>query len=200
MVERVFRGGAARPPVQAMIAFIEDQRDVFGAGPICRVPGIAPCIGRQATFHARAAIARDPDLASGGAKRDVSDGAAIKRVHDDSRGRYGARKIWHTLRREGVAIVTRTNGAPMAPIARCSVERLMRAMQIQGVVRGKTVITTNPDAAQPGPEDKVNRAFVAEMPNHPWVSDFTHVSSWQGVRYCPRIDGGQYLTLCRLRD
>jgi transposase InsO family protein len=52
---------------------------------------------------------------------------------------------------------------------------------LQGVVRGKKVITTNPDAAQPGPDDKVNRAFVAERPNQLWVSGFTYVSSWQGM-------------------
>lgn len=53
----------------------------------------------------------------------------------------------------------------------------------QGVVRGKKVITTNPDAAQPCPDAKVNRAFVADMPNQLWVSDFTYVSSWQGMVY-----------------
>ena len=51
------------------------------------------------------------------------------------------------------------------------------------VVRGKKVITTNPDTAQPCPDDKVNRAFVADMPNQLWVSDFTYVSSWQGMVY-----------------
>ncbi|WP_243651930.1 DDE-type integrase/transposase/recombinase [Primorskyibacter sedentarius] len=45
------------------------------------------------------------------------------------------------------------------------------------------MVTTNPDAAQPCPDDKVNRAFVAEMPNQLWVSDFTYVSSWQGMVY-----------------
>lgn len=59
----------------------------------------------------------------------------------------------------------------------------MRALQIQGVVRGKKVVTTNPDTAQPCPDDKVNRAFVAQMPNQLWVSDFTYVSSWQGMVY-----------------
>ena len=29
----------------------------------------------------------------------------------------------------------------------------------------------------------MNRAFVAEMPNQLWVSDFTYVSSWQGMVY-----------------
>ena len=59
----------------------------------------------------------------------------------------------------------------------------MKVMGLQGVVRGKKVVTTNPDAAQPCPDDKVNRVFVADMPNQLWVSDFTYVSSWQGMVY-----------------
>ncbi|MFV0513779.1 MAG: IS3 family transposase [Jhaorihella sp.] len=161
-----FAGGGARPPVQAMIAFIKEHRGVFGVGSICRVLGIAP-----STFYEHKAIERDPDRASARAKRDQLDKDAIKRVHDASRGRYGARKVWHVLRREG------------CDIARCTVERLMRALQIQGVVRGRKVITTNPDAAQPCPDDRVNRAFVADTPNQLWVSDFTYVSSWQGMVY-----------------
>ena len=51
------------------------------------------------------------------------------------------------------------------------------------VVRGRKVNTTNPDVARPCPDDKVNRAFVADMPNQFWVSDFTYVSSWQGMVY-----------------
>ncbi len=149
-----------------MIAFIGEHGTVFGVGPICRVLGIAP-----STFYAHKAVEHDPDLASARAKRDLLDKDAIKRVHDASRGRYGARKVWHVLRREG------------RDIARCTVERLMRTMGLQGVVRGKKVITTNPDAAQPCPDDKVNRAFVAQMPNQLWVSDFTYVSSWQGMVY-----------------
>lgn len=149
-----------------MIAFIEEHRGVFGVGPICRVLGIAP-----STFYAHKAVERDPDLASARAKRDLLDKDAIKRAHDASRGRYGARKVWHVLRREG------------RDIARCTVERLMQALQIQGVVRGKKVITTNPDASQSCPDDRVNRAFVADTPNQLWVSDFTYVSSWQGMVY-----------------
>lgn len=149
-----------------MIAFIERHRGVFGVGPICRVLGIAP-----STYYGRKAVDHDPDRASARAKRDLLDKDAIKRVYFASRGRYGARKVWHVLRREG------------RDIARCTVERLMRALQIQGVVRGKKVITTNHDTAQPCPDDKVNRAFVAQMPNQLWVSDFTYVSSWQGMVY-----------------
>ncbi|OWU71552.1 transposase [Phaeobacter sp. 22II1-1F12B] len=149
-----------------MIAFIEELRSVFGVGPVCRVLGIAP-----STFYAHKAVEHDPDLASSRAKRDKLDEAAIKRVHDASGGRYGTRKVWHALRREG------------RDIARCTVERLMRTTGLKGVVRGKKVITTSPVAAQPCPGDKVNRAFVAAMPNQLWVSDFTYVSSWQGMVY-----------------
>jgi transposase InsO family protein len=149
-----------------MIAFIDDHRGVFGVGPICRVLEIAP-----STYYAFKAVERDPDLASGRARQDRLDMAAIKQAFDGSRGRYGARKVWHQLRREG------------HDIARCTVERLMKVMELQGVVRGKKVITTNPDTAQPCPDDKVNRAFVADMPNQLWVSDFTYVSSWQGMVY-----------------
>jgi len=149
-----------------MIAFINAYRKFFGVGPICRVLPIAP-----STYYAHKAIRRDPGLASDRARRDLSDKGAIKNAFDASRGRYGARKIWHALRREG------------REIARCTVERLMKDMELQGVVRGKKVITTNPDVAQPCPDDKVNREFVADMPNQLWVSDFTYVSSWQGMVY-----------------
>jgi len=144
----------------------EEHRDVFGVGPIGRVLPIAP-----STFYAHAAVARDPDRASSRTKQDKADSREIRRVFDASGGRYGTRKVWHTLRREG------------QDIARCTVERLMKSMGLQGVVRGKKVITTNPDTSQPCPDDRVNREFVAQRPNQLWVSDFTCVSSWQGSVY-----------------
>ena len=149
-----------------MIAFIEDHRSEHGVEPICRVLPIAP-----STFYARAAVARDPDLASDRAKKDVLDKAKIKEAFNDSAKRYGARKIWHELRRNKY------------DIARCTVKRLMKAMGIQGVVRDQKPITTNPDSSQPCPDDKVQRQFTATMPNQLWVSNFTYVSNWQGMVY-----------------
>ena len=149
-----------------MIAFIEDHREVYGVEPICKVLPIAP-----STFYAHAAIARNPDLTSNRAKQDAIDRKKIQEAFEGSGKRYGARKIWHDLRRDG------------HDIARCTVERLMKALAIQGVVRGQKPITTNPDTSQPCPDDKVNRDFTADMPNQLWVSDFTYVSSWQGMVY-----------------
>jgi putative transposase len=57
----------------------------------------------------------------------------------------------------------------------------MRTQGIKGVVRGKTIITTNPDTALPCPDDKVNRLFKADQPNRLWVSDFTDVPTWSGT-------------------
>jgi len=65
-------------------------------------------------------------------------------------------------------------------VARCTVERLMRRLGIQGVHRGKKLLTTTPDTSAPCPLDRVNRHFKAQRPNELWVSDFTYVSTWQG--------------------
>ena len=84
---------------------------------------------------------------------------------------YGADKVWKQLHREGTSV------------ARCTVERLMRANGWRGVVRGKVVRTTVPDSKAPCPLDRVNREFRAERPNQLWVSDFTYVPTWQGFVY-----------------
>ncbi|RMO18925.1 IS3 family transposase, partial [Pseudomonas savastanoi] len=66
---------------------------------------------------------------------------------------YGVRKVWRQLLREG------------QQVARCTVQRLMGELGLQGVVRGKPVKTTVSDQARPCPQDHVNRQFVAECPN-----------------------------------
>lgn len=103
-----------------MISFIDAYRDEFSVGSICSVLPIAP-----SSYYAQLAVRRDPSMASKRAQRDMGDSREIRRVFSESGGRYGARKVWHALRREG------------HDIARCTVERLMKAMGLQGVVRGK---------------------------------------------------------------
>jgi len=149
-----------------MIAFIDDHRSVHGVEPICRQLAIAP-----STYHAHAARRRDPAKTSPRSRRDVALGAEIRRVWDENHGVYGARKIWHQLRREGVEV------------ARCTVERLMGTMGLRGVVRGKRVKTTISNPATPCPEDRVNRHFRVSRPNALWVSDFTYVATWRSFVY-----------------
>lgn len=149
-----------------MIDFIEENREAHGVEPICRALQFAP-----STYYDRRAIIRDPDRASARAKSDAAMSVKINAARKDNRKLYGARKIWHVMRREG------------EDVARCTVERLMRSLGIRGVVRGKKVITTNPDTSLPCPDDKVNRLFMADRPNKLWVSDFTYVSTWSGTVY-----------------
>jgi transposase InsO family protein len=95
----------------------------------------------------------------------------IKRVWQTHMQVYGADKVWRQLNREG------------HPVARCTVERLMKRQGLQGIKRGKIVRTTIAGAAVPCPLDRVNRQFKADRPNQLWVSDFTYVSTWQGWLY-----------------
>ena len=69
------------------------------------------------------------------------------------------------------------------PVARCTVERLMKRLGLQGTRRGKVVRTTTPDNTAACLLDRVNRVFKADRPNELWVSDFTYVSTWQGWLY-----------------
>jgi putative transposase len=149
-----------------MIAFIDDHRTAYGVEPICKVLPIAP-----SSYYDHAAKRANPETRSDRAKRDTALQADIQRVFGENFEVYGARKIWRQLRREG------------REIARCTVERLMRTMGLQGAVRGKPVRTTISDKATPCPLDHVKRQFRAPGPNRLWVSDFTYVATWQGFVY-----------------
>lgn len=122
-------------------------------------------------YRRHAARQRDPDLRSARAKRDEALEPEIQRVWKANFEVYGADKVWKQMNREQI------------PVARCTVERLMRRLGLQGARRGKTVRTTIPDRSAPCPLDLVNRQFKADRPNQLWVSDFTYVSTWQGWLY-----------------
>jgi Transposase and inactivated derivatives len=149
-----------------MIAFIDDHREVHGVEPICKVLPIAP-----STYHAHVAKRANPEKLSARVRRDMALKPEIARVFAENFEVYGVRKVWRQLQRESF------------DVARCTVERLMRGMGLQGVIRGKPVRTTISDKAALCPLDHVNRQFHAPRPNALWVSDFTYVSTWTGFVY-----------------
>ncbi|MCG7350061.1 IS3 family transposase, partial [Sphingomonas sp. ACRSK] len=161
-----FCDGGARPPSEVMVSFIDAHRKVYGVEPICRVLPIAP-----STYHAHTARRIEPTKRSARARRDDALGPEVRRVFEENFRVYGVRKVWRQLRREGF------------DVARCTVARLMRAMGLAGVIRGKPVRTTISDRAAPCPLDRVNRQFRAPAPNMLWVSDFTYVATWAGFVY-----------------
>jgi putative transposase len=92
-------------------------------------------------------------------------------VHADNFGVYGARKVWLALNREGI------------PVARCTVERLMRVLGLRGAVRGKVKRTTTPDPVAERARDLVQRRFAPRAPDLLWVADMMYVSTWSGWVY-----------------
>lgn len=123
-----------------MIAFIDDQRAVYGVDSICRILPIAP-----STYNHRLACLADPSKASARHQRDTELRPEIKPGWDEKYQIYGGRKAWHQLKREGL------------DLALCTVEQLMNQIGIRGAVRDKVVKTTGPDTSAPCPRDKVNR-------------------------------------------
>ena len=122
-------------------------------------------------YRRHAAQQRNPDLRCARAKEDDALKPEIQRVWQANMRVYGADKVWKQMSREGMAV------------ARCTVERLMKRLGLQGVRRGKVVRTTIGDMTIALPLDRVNRQFKADRPNQLWVSDFTYVSTWQGWQY-----------------
>lgn len=144
-----------------MKRYVDANKERFGGEPICRVLQFAP-----ATYYA--ARSRQP---SARAVRDEALKAEVTRVYSENRRVYGADKVWTQLRREGT------------PVARCTVERLMRGLGLVGTVRGKLPRTTRPDERAMRPLDLVDRKFRADAPNRLWVCDITYVKTHSGWVY-----------------
>jgi putative transposase len=149
-----------------MVTFIDQHRNTYGVEPICALLPIAP-----STYFLQAVQQQDATKRSARAQRDDVLRAAIQRVWDDNEQVYGPRKVWRHLRRERI------------DAARCTVERLMRAMGLRGTSRGRAwTITTQADPAE-RPADLVDRQFTATQPNQLWLADFTYVATWRGFVY-----------------
>jgi putative transposase len=149
-----------------MVSFIDAHRAEHGVEPICAQLPIAPsryyeCKARQA----------DPSRLPARARRDIELSGQIQRVYDENFLVYGAYKVWRQLNREQITV------------ARCTVERLMRSLGLQGAVRGRSCRTTISDDSADRPADLVNRQFTATRPNQLWVADITFVATWTGFVY-----------------
>ena len=149
-----------------MVSFIDEHRDDYGVEPICAQLPIAP-----STYYEHKAREMDPERLPPRVRRDRELSAEIQRVWDENFRVYGARKVWRQLNREQFAV------------ARCTVERLMRTLGLQGVVRGRSCRTTVSDNAANRPPDLVKRQFTATQPNQLWVADITFVATWTGFVY-----------------
>jgi putative transposase len=153
-----------------VVDYIDAHRDRvvegnrLGVEPICETLREAGVQIAPSTYYA--SKTRPPWARS---VRDAELVEDIKVAHRANLGVYGARKIHAELNREGI------------PVARCTVERLMRGEGLRGIPREKTRKTTIGDGAETErPEDPVKRKFVATGPNQLWVADLTYVRTHAG--------------------
>jgi putative transposase len=140
--------------------YIDEHRGRFGVEPICRTLGVS-----ASAYYQRRTGARS--------QRAVQDERLLERIralHKANFYAYGSRRMWKALHRAG------------EPVARCTVERLMRANGICGAKRrGRPWRTTRPDPLARRRADLVDRDFSADRPNELWVADITYLRCWEGV-------------------
>lgn len=148
------------------VAYIDQHKETFGVQPICDALDGTDAEIAPSTYYA--ARDREPSARS---RRDEKLTEKIHRIHKDNYGVYGARKIHAALRREGLTL------------ARCTVERLMRAAGLRGVIRAKSPRTTRPAPETDRPRDLVERQFTATAPNQLWVADITYICTFSGWVY-----------------
>jgi putative transposase len=149
-----------------MVCFIDQHRSEYGVEPICAQLPIAP-----STYYEYKAREAEPERLPPRVRRDAELSREIRRVWDENFQVYGARKVWRQLGREQITV------------ARCRVERLMRRLGLQGVVRGRKRRTTISEESANCPADRVKRQFTAIGPDQLWVADFTYVATWAGFVY-----------------
>ncbi|MEV7864497.1 IS3 family transposase [Streptomyces hirsutus] len=151
-----------RPSPDEAEQVIDHLRDRgLGVDPVCRVLELSP-----STYFARK---KRPTSAR--RLRDEQLMPLIEKIHAESGGTYGARRITRALRRKG------------PEVARCTVERLMAELGLEGVIRGRRRRTTVPEPSAPRPPDLVDRDFTASRPDQLWVADMTYVRTWSGWAY-----------------
>lgn len=154
---------------------VSSQSAVYCRSPRRRITGMPPDVVTRKQWSAHA-------------RRDAQMKAHIQQVWEDNFGVYGARKVWRQLLRDGVRV------------ARCTIERLMKAIGLQGVRRGRVIRTTRRDESAPFPLDRVKRLFRVQRPDALWVADFTYVWAWTGFSLCTWLSSPTYSPGASLAD
>ncbi|MER6083006.1 IS3 family transposase [Streptomyces sp. NPDC001833] len=136
--ERIFCGRTRPSPDEADQVIEHLKEKALGVGFACRVLSLS-----ESAYYARK---KRPKPAR--RLRDEQLMPVIEQVHAESGGTYGARRI------------TRAPKAQGRCVARCTVERLMRELGLEGVIRGQRRRTTVLEPSAPRPADLFVRAQV----------------------------------------
>ena len=145
--------------------FIRDHRAEYPVGIMCRALDVSP-----AGYYAwRSRLESPRSIANRGLLDD------IRRVHRDTRGRYGSPRIHVELQAQG-------------GVSRGRVERLMGRHGIRAIMaRPRRVRTTDSRHDHPIAPNLLNRNFSAAAPNQVWLTDITYVETDQGWLYLAAV-------------
>jgi transposase InsO family protein len=154
-----------RPATPVICAFIDEHKDRFGVVPICRALEVHSVQIAPRTYWAHRSAAPS--------KRELWDTTITEILagiyEPDSDGKrppeslYGSLKMWAHLQRQGI------------PVARCTVEKIMRTHGWRGAMRSRKVRTTARDPTHDRAPDLVRRRFRVARPDALHVADFTYV-------------------------
>jgi putative transposase len=146
--------------------FIEDHRETYPVRVLCAVLEVSP-----AGYYAWRS--RPPSTRSM-ANRELV--AAIRRIHQDSGGRYGSPRVHALLRSQGRGI------------SRGRIERLMRRHGIRAIMAPpRRARTTDSRHALPIAPNLLARDFTAAAPNRIWLADITYVPTGEGWLYLAAV-------------
>src|SRR5659263_124828 len=169
----LLRGGA-RPPLPLIVDYIEEHRDAFGVEPICTVLSSADVTIAPSTYYA--ARTRPPSA------RAVRDEEVTAELRVDL-----ADPVHAVVLLVHLADLGRDGGVHARPVARCTVQRLMKAAGLRGISRTKGPRTTLAGAGPDSRPDLVKRDFTATAQDRLWAADLTYVRTFAGWVYCAFI-------------
>ena len=152
-----------------MFRFIDAEKGNFDVAVMCRVLGVS-----RSGYYA---WARRPP-----SERTLANATLveeIRRVHAESDGTYGSRRVHAELRREGREVNHKR------------IERLMRVEGIQGAYvppkrRGNADCALGVDGVKVWP-DLVKRDFQPTGPNQLWCSDLKQIGTGEGVLHLASV-------------
>ena len=142
-----------------------DHRDEFPVRRMCAELNVSPS-GYYA-WRERPASAREM------ANQDLYN--EIKAVYNANHGVYGSPRIYHELKKQGIA---------------CSENRIARLMRLRGLEAKQSrrfKSTTKRNKTQPAAPNLVKQDFEADQPDQKWLADITYIPTLEGWLYLATI-------------
>jgi putative transposase len=141
--------------------FIEDHRDVFLVRLMCAVLDVS-----ASGYYA---WRQRPESGRAAADRELL--TEVRRVHANSRRRYGSPRVHAVLRSEGKRV------------GRNRIARLMHRNGIRARQKRRFRKTTDSSHTFPLAPNLLARQFTAAAPNKIWLADITYVPTLEGWLY-----------------